>query len=260
MGGAEAHNGPLGQRPPATLVIVAAGSGERLGADRPKALVPVAGRPMYEWSLAAAARAARIGAVVIAAPAGYEGEFAPLAGGRGGDSAGGPGQEGEGLDLQVVTGGAVRSESVLRALAAVESDLVIVHDAARPLVNPALFDLALARLDADLDLAAVVAAAPVTDTIKRCLPGVGKGALPTVAETLDRSELWAVQTPQAFRGDVLRQALAAGGELAAATDDAMLVEALGCRVAILPASPSNFKVTTAEDLSRAESELGSRDR
>lgn len=245
LGGAGIPRGPVEKRPPATLVVVAAGSGERLGADRPKALVPVAGRPLYRWSLAAARAANRIGAVVIAAPPGHEGEFADPA-----------------TSVQVVTGGAVRSESVLRALAAVESELVVVHDAARPLVAPALFDLAVERLEDEPALAGIVAAAPVTDTIKRCAPVTGdgrrEGSLPIVTETLDRSELWAVQTPQAFRTEILRAALERPDDLAAATDDAMLVEAAGGTVAILPAGGGNFKVTTREDLERADSLLSQR--
>lgn len=246
---------PSGQRPPATVVIVAAGSGERLGADRPKALVQVAGRPLYEWSLAAALEASQVGSAVIAAPPGFEAEFEPGGVGGGGEK-----------PACVVTGGAVRSESVLLALEAVESDLVVVHDAARPLAEPALFDLVLDRLAQSPDLAAVIAAAPVTDTIKRASPasaeaeGSGGGAaagLPLVAETLDRSELWAVQTPQAFRTESLRRALRSTGSLASATDDAMLVEALGERVALLASTPANFKVTTPEDLARADAILAS---
>jgi 2-C-methyl-D-erythritol 4-phosphate cytidylyltransferase len=229
---------------------VAAGSGQRLGADRPKALVQVAGRPLYGWSLAAALASDAIASVVIAAPAGFEGEF---------DT--GVADAGESKPVTVVTGGAVRSESVLRALEAVETDLVAVHDAARPLVEPALFDQAVERLWQAPELAAVIAAAAVTDTVKRAAPldpdaAVGGESLPLVAETLDRSQLWAVQTPQVFRSEVLRRALRTADSLAAATDDAMLVEALGERVALLPWSPRNFKVTTPEDLARAVSILG----
>lgn len=248
LGGVGTEQGPEGQRPPATAVIVAAGSGERLGADLPKALVAVAGRPMYEWSLLAACAVSRVGAVVIAVPPGWERDFASATRERR-----------HTVPVRVVAGGAVRSESVLRALDTVESDLVVVHDAARPMVESVLFDEALKCLEDDKELAGVVAATPVNDTIKRAdMPAVGNSGLPTVTETLDRSALWAVQTPQAFRVDVLRAALEQPASLAAATDDAMLVEALGHRVAILPATPGNFKVTTPEDLARAEIALGSR--
>ena len=157
----------------AVALLVAAGSGERLGARRPKAFVVLAGRPMLEWSLAAL-RAAGLHEIVVALP---EGEDAP-----------------EGCTG--VRGGATRSESVRRALAAApEADEVVVHDAARPLVTPAHFTAALAAL-ADADCA--IAAAPVTDTIKEA------GADRRVTATLDRSRLWAIQTPQAFRRAALR--------------------------------------------------------
>lgn len=258
-GGAGATSGSMGGRPPATLVVLAAGSGKRLGAGRPKAMVEVGGRPMYEWSLRAARRAARVDAVVIAAPPGHKGELDAAAGEfdveerRAGAKP---------LPVSVVAGGAARSESVLRALEGVETELVAIHDAARPLVEPELIDLVLGRLGEERELAGVVAAAPVIDTIKVAAPpgeGGGAGDLPVVEQTLDRSRLWAVQTPQAFRLDALREALArAGGDLARATDDAMLVEEAGGRVAVLPWSRDNFKVTTPADLGRADAVLSHR--
>lgn len=243
LGGAGSEQGPKGRRPPVTVVIVAAGSGERLGAGRPKALVPVAGRPMYQWSLAAARVADRVGAVVIAAPAGFEAEF---------ELQSDPTGTIDNCPVTVVTGGAVRSESVLRALAAVETELVLIHDAARAMADSTLFDRAVEGLEQDQSLAGLIAAAPVTDTIKRCEVDEGSAELPRVRETLDRSQLWAVQTPQAFRVAILREALAAATSLAAATDDAMLVEAAGGAVGVLPAPSGNFKITTADDLARAE--------
>jgi len=203
-------------------ILVAAGSGERLGAPVPKAFVVVGGRPMLEWSLDAL-RAAGIEEVVVALP---EGGAAP-AGCRG------------------VRGGATRSESVRNALAAAgDADRVVVHDAARPLVEPELFARCLAGLErAD----AAIAAARVTDTIKR---GDARGV---VAETLDRSVLWAVQTPQAFRAAALRRALDQPETvLRAATDDAMLVEARGGTVQLVEAGAGNLKVTTPRDLEVAE--------
>ena len=253
--------GVTGRRPPATLVIVAAGSGERLGADRPKALVPVAGRPLFAWSLHDARRADRLGAVVIAAPPGREGEFEAWLSSspptEGGDRADSGSVATDDLEVTVVAGGASRSESVKLALAEVRTELVAVHDAARPLAGPGLFDRTLERLEGDPGLAGVIAAAPVTDTIKRASPPADHGdVLPVVSETLDRSELWAVQTPQAFRTEILREALEKADSLASATDDSMLVEALGHRVEVLPAAAANFKVTTPEDLARAEAILG----
>jgi 2-C-methyl-D-erythritol 4-phosphate cytidylyltransferase len=148
-----------------------------------------------------------------------------------------------------VPGGTVRSLSVRAALRAVEGDPVLVHDAARPLVTPALVEDVLAGL-ADAD--AAIAATPVTDTVKEARDG-------QVVRTLDRAGLWAIQTPQAFRRDALERALDQPDDvLAAATDDASLVEALGGTVRIVEARRENFKVTTPLDLRLAELLLGQR--
>jgi 2-C-methyl-D-erythritol 4-phosphate cytidylyltransferase len=204
---------------PAALLL-AAGSGERLGVGRPKAFVELAGRPMLEWSLAAL-RAAGITDVVVALP---DGAAAP-AGTRG------------------VRGGATRSASVRAALAEAAGDVVVVHDAARPLVTPDVFTRVLEAL-ADAECA--IAAAPVHDTIKEAEAG-------TVTVTLDRSKLWAVQTPQAFRRAALARALDVPDDiLARATDDAWLIERAGGRVRVVETSPANFKVTTPHDLRVAE--------
>ena len=206
----------------AVALLVAAGSGERLGATRPKAFVAVAGRPMLEWSVRAL-RAAGIETIVVALPQGE----APPAGCAG------------------VRGGSNRSESVRAALeASAGEDPVVVHDAARPLVTPEHFTRALAAL-AGAD--AAIAAAPVTDTIKEA------GGDREVTRTLDRSKLWAVQTPQAFRRAALAAALAADAEtLARATDDAWLIERAGGRVRLVESTAANFKVTTPHDLRVAE--------
>jgi 2-C-methyl-D-erythritol 4-phosphate cytidylyltransferase len=125
-------------------------------------------------------------------------------------------------------------------------ELVVVHDAARPLVTPGLIDAVVDQLAADDDAAAVIAATPVTDTIKQASDGR------QVERTLDRSGLWAVQTPQAFRADALREALADPDSLPEASDDAMLVERRGGRVLIHSTSPDNIKVTTPFDLRVAD--------
>jgi len=145
------------------------------------------------------------------------------------------------LGLALVEGGATRSASVRSGLAAAgDVAAVVVHDAARPLVEPALFGATLTAL-ADAD--AAIAAARVPDTVKEA------GADGIVVRTLDRSRLWAVQTPQAFRADVLHRALAAGEDvLRQATDDAWLVERAGGTVRVVESSPANFKVTTPHDL------------
>lgn len=214
--------------------MVAAGSGSRLGASVPKALVPVAGRPMLEWSIDALLGTASIREVVVALPAGAE---LPQRRDR----------------VRSVEGGAERSHSVRAALvAAGDADLVLVHDAARPLVTPEIAAPvleAVARPGVD----AAVAAAPVSDTIKVA------GHDGVVDRTLDRSTLWAVQTPQVFRREALDRVLAEPDEtLAAATDDASLVEAAGGTVVVVETTPENFKVTTRLDLRVAELLLGER--
>jgi 2-C-methyl-D-erythritol 4-phosphate cytidylyltransferase len=157
-----------------------------------------------------------------------------------------------GGDHSVVAGGETRSESVAAALETVDSKLVVVHDAARPLVSAELIDAVIDDLLADPEAGAVVAAAPVTDTIKEVARGM------EVDRTLDRSSLWAAQTPQAFRAEALRRAFASTAVLAQATDDAMLIERLGGRVLLHQAPVENLKVTTPLDLRVAELLLADR--
>lgn len=223
----------------AAALLLAAGSGERLGAGGPKALVPLAGRPMYQFSLNAFRAAGRIGPILIAVPPGRAGDFADAG------------------DATLVEGGAARSLSVANALAALDAgdsdcDLVAVHDAARPLVDPELIDSAVELLEASPGVDAVIAAAPVTDTVKR----VGAGGL--VKQTLDRSKLRAVQTPQVFRRASLADAIAAG-EPENATDDASLIEAAGGSVVVIDSPSFNIKVTVREDLAIAEARIADRD-
>ena len=208
-------------------MIAAAGSGERLGAGGPKAFVEVAGRQLIEWSLEAFRAAETIGEIVVAAPPGRDGEVAELG-------------------VVAVAGGEHRSESVANALPLCDTELVVVHDAARPLVTPELIDAVVEQLAAEEDADAVIAAAPVTDTIKQA-SDAGQ-----VERTLDRAGLWAVQTPQAFRAAALREALADPESLPGATDDAMLVERRGGRVLVHPAPAENIKVTKPFDLRVAE--------
>jgi 2-C-methyl-D-erythritol 4-phosphate cytidylyltransferase len=218
-------------------VIAAAGSGERLGAGGPKALVELAGRPLVDWALEAAREARSVGPIVVAMPAGV--------------SLADAGRSAE--DAIEVEGGASRSQSVAAAMERVKGDYVVVHDAARPLVTAELIDAVVAELVDDADCAAVVAATPVTDTVQE----VARGR--EVDRTLDRSSLWSAQTPQAFRADALREALASTRLLAQATDDAMLVERLGHKVVLHEAPAENIKVTTELDLRIAELLLAGRD-
>src|SRR4051812_31232966 len=209
-------------------IIPAAGSGERLGSDGPKAFVVCGGRPLLEWSLDALG--AVCDRVIVAVPSGYED-----------------------AERDFVGGGAVRSESVRLALAAApEASVAVVHDAARPLVTPALVRACVGALSDGAEGA--IAAAPMTDTVKEAAPDDLR-----VVRTLDRSVLWRIQTPQVFRADVLRRALDVDdATLAAATDDAALVEASGGFVRVVEAPADNIKVTRPVDLKVAEALLAER--
>jgi 2-C-methyl-D-erythritol 4-phosphate cytidylyltransferase len=204
-------------------IVPAGGGGERLGADRPKAFVVCAGRPLIEWSLSVLREVCD--RVVVAVP---ETHVQPP---------------------DFVQGGESRSESVRNALAAApEATVAVVHDAARPLVTRELVRRCLDALELGVDGA--IAAAPMTDTVKEAGPD-GR-----VLRTLDRSALWSIQTPQVFRADVLRRALDRdAAALAAATDDAALVEEMGGMVRVVEAPPENIKVTRAADLRIAEALL-----
>jgi 2-C-methyl-D-erythritol 4-phosphate cytidylyltransferase len=224
----------------ATAVVAAAGTGERLGAGIPKALVPLGGRPMISWCLAALAASQRVLSAVIAAPAGHEDEIRAVATDTLAD-----------MPFTVTTGGQTRSESVANAIASVEGSYeVLIHDAARPLAAPDLFDRCVERLD-HWRCDGVVAAARAVDTIKEADAG-GR-----VIATLERGMLWAVQTPQVFQPRPLLKALAQG-DLARATDDAQLVEAVGGDIRVVEAPRYNLKITTEQDLRIAELLLAAR--
>lgn len=219
----------------AVALIVAAGRGERLGSGRPKALVTLCGRPMLEWSVRALQHVDAVNRIVVALPAAALGQ-APSG-------------------VLAVAGGAQRSHSVRAALGASGAgDPVIVHDGARPFATAELFEQALRELERSQGVDAVVAAMPVSDTIKEVAPDGH-----TVARTLDRGRLWAVQTPQVFRRAVLERALAVPDEqLAQATDDAWLVERAGGVVRLIASASRNMKITTREDLRIAELLMGER--
>jgi 2-C-methyl-D-erythritol 4-phosphate cytidylyltransferase len=212
-------------------VLAAAGSGERLGADRPKAFAKLGELPLLAESLRRLDETDWVDAVVVAAPPGWE-EPAILT----------AEELGAGKVSAVVTGGATRADSVRAGVAEVPDDalVILVHDAARPLLEEAVLERVLAPLSEGWD--GVVPALPIADTVKRVEGGA-------VTETLDRSSLVAAQTPQAFLADVFRRALAAGGD---ASDCAALVEAVGGRVKVVEGDARLLKVTTREDLAAVE--------
>jgi 2-C-methyl-D-erythritol 4-phosphate cytidylyltransferase len=199
---------------------------------------------MVEWSIDAFRGCDSVRSIVVAAPAGHVGDLG-------------------GHDLGVVAGGETRAQSVANALEAVGTEYVAIHDAARPLLTPELVEALVADLDATPEAAGVIAAAPVTDTVKRAttcslsVDGNEKEQLKIVA-TADRAELWAAQTPQVFRTEALRAALAAAERPQEATDEAMLVEWNGGTVLVHPVAEQNLKVTTPLDLRVAELLLAER--
>jgi 2-C-methyl-D-erythritol 4-phosphate cytidylyltransferase len=218
-------------------VLAAAGAGERLGVDRPKAFAALGGRPLLAESLDRLDRCPWVDAIVVAAPAGWE-EPAILLSEELATS----------KVVSCVTGGATRAESVRNALANVpeEALVVLVHDAARPLVSDEIVERVLGPLSEGYD--GVVPALPVPDTLKRVADG-------RVEETVAREELVGAQTPQAFLAPVLRRAFE--GDLSGATDCASLVELAGGSVAVVEGDPRLLKVTTAGDLALVEALLGS---
>jgi 2-C-methyl-D-erythritol 4-phosphate cytidylyltransferase len=215
-------------------VLAAAGKGERLGLDRPKAFAKLGRRALIEEVLERLDGCEWVEHIVVAAPPGWE-EPCILAA-----------EEVAATKVaETVTGGETRTDSVRRALAEVPEDaaVVIVHDAARPLVSDDVVERVVTGLEDGWD--AAVPVLPVADTVKRV-----EGDL--VMETLDRDGLAAAQTPQAFVGGALRRALAAGAE---ASDCAALVEADGGRVRAVPGDPRLVKITDAGDLALVESWL-----
>jgi 2-C-methyl-D-erythritol 4-phosphate cytidylyltransferase len=220
----------------ASAIIVAAGSGVRLGSGVPKAFVKIGGRTMLSYSLAAVGQVNSIGEVVIAVPEGFESAARAEAAAAG-----------LGAAVKITPGGIERQDSVRIALGltSAESELVIVHDAARPLATPAIFEACIA---AAARAGGAIAAIPVADTLKRIADSDR-----TIAATVARTGLWQAQTPQAFRRDLLlaahRRAVSEG---IVATDDADLVERTGVRVEVVEGSTANIKVTTPSDLAIVE--------
>jgi 2-C-methyl-D-erythritol 4-phosphate cytidylyltransferase len=223
------------------LLIACAGSGRRMGAERNKLLLEVAGRPVLAWTLAAALAAPEIRWIgIVGQPVDQAAIEALVAAAQ--------------PDRPVVwiQGGDTRQDSVANGLAALpaEAEAVLIHDGARCLVEPELIARCVAAVNAG---EAVIAAAPVTDTIKR-VDGEG-----VIQDTPDRAVLWGAQTPQGFPVVQLRQAHArAAAEGWSVTDDASLFERLGWAVKVIPAPPSNIKITTPFDLTIAAAVLAAR--
>ncbi len=218
-------------------ILLCAGRGERLGAGIEKALVPLAGRPLFTWGLESLERCEAIEAIVMVGPVAKLRDLLAASG------------LAARKIVAWVEGGRERQHSVGRGLHALPEGFthVAIHDCARALASPAL----VARVVGDAVIhGAALAAIPLEDTVKRV-------SLEVVEQTVPRSGLWRAQTPQAFRRDWLVAAHEAAGK-ALATDDAALVEAQGHRVRVTMGETSNFKITTPEDLSLAEAWLTAR--
>jgi 2-C-methyl-D-erythritol 4-phosphate cytidylyltransferase len=219
-------------------LLLAAGRGERLRHPLPKALALLAGSPLVVRSLRALAASPQVEWIVPVVPGGAVAAFeAALAG-----------EAGERKLAPLVVGGAERQDSMAAGLAALPPgiELVAVHDAARPLVRP---EDVTRVIDAAAQSGAAILAVPARDTVKRVRGGA-------VVETPPRDECYSAQTPQVFRADLLREALAkARAERVVATDDSALVERLGVRVTVVSGDPHNLKITGPEDLAWAEALL-----
>ena len=223
------------------LLIACAGSGRRMGAERNKLLLEVAGRPVLAWTLQAALASASIRWIGIVGQPIDQADILAMV------EAANPQKP-----VAWIQGGDTRQDSVCNGLAALPADArsVLIHDGARCLVEPGLIDRCAAAVDGG---AAVIAAAPVTDTIKR----VDDQGL--IQDTPDRSHLWGAQTPQGFPVEQLRQAhTRARAEGWSVTDDASLFERLGWAVSVMESSPANIKITTPFDLTIAEAVLAAR--
>lgn len=221
----------------AVAIVLAAGAGRRVGAEEPKAFLSIGGRPMLAVAAGAAAASPLVGAVIVAAPGGWE-ERAETC------------LEGCGVPVLVVTGGETRQASVRAALDAVSSEtsIVAIHDAARPFAPPDLFTAVIAAVNQRTPGAVPVS--PVADTVKQVADGL-------VVGTLARELLALAQTPQAFDVSVLRGAHRSAAEAGVVlTDDSAALEHDGIAVAAIPGDPNNVKITTLFDLANADARMG----
>jgi 2-C-methyl-D-erythritol 4-phosphate cytidylyltransferase/2-C-methyl-D-erythritol 2,4-cyclodiphosphate synthase len=220
-----------------TAIIAAGGRGARLGGARPKQLLSLGGRPILQHSVDAFLSNDRIADIIVALPRELTASIPEYL--RSGSK-----------PVAIVEGGERRQDSVANAFSSVPSraELVVIHDAARPLVT---LDLISRTVDAAARFGAAIAALPATDTVKR------SNADRVVVDTIPRGEIFLAQTPQAFRVHVLRDALSQARASGDATDEAMLAERAGHRVHLVDGDPRNLKITTAEDLATAERLIGS---
>lgn len=218
--------------PTCIALIVAGGSGQRFGAERPKQYLDLAGKPVLRRTVEAFLRHPQVtGVRVVIDPTWREAYETAV----------------DGLNLpEPVAGGASRQDSVRNGLEALSADgapdLVLIHDAARPLIDAATIAAVITQLDS---VPGAIAAVPVADTLKR-----GNGGGNAIAGTVDREGLWRAQTPQGFRFPAILEAHRAAAGLSL-TDDAAVAERAGLAVALVPSKEDNFKVTTPDDLSRA---------
>lgn len=218
--------------PSLAVLIPAGGLGTRLGRRTPKQFLRLGGAPILAATLRHFTHHPDVTAIVVAAPEAHVARTRRLVGRAGR------------RPVEVVTGGPTRQDSVWLALQAAPAaaDIVVVHDAVRPFIDRRLIDAVVA---AAAEHGAAICALPVAETVKRVRDGA-------VEATLDRSGLWAVQTPQAFRPALLREAHdKARRDGVVGTDDAMLVERLGHPVRVVPGRAGNVKITTPDDLRRA---------
>jgi len=215
-----------------TAIIAAAGQGRRLGAAVPKQLLQIGDRSILERSVAAFASHERVNDVIVVLPPAL---------------ATAPPDWLSADDVRVVAGGSRRQDSVANAFDRVlpESDVVLVHDAARPFVSPELISRSI---DAAAEFGAAIVALPASDTVKRV---EGEGTRALIVETIPRASAYLAQTPQAFRREILGAAVALGRTGVEATDEAMLAERAGHRVHVVEGDPANVKITTARDLDAA---------
>lgn len=223
-----------------TVVLAAAGPGTRLGAPEPKAFVLLRDVPLFIHTLRALLRSPAVSSVVVAVPAGER-----VRAERWLDKLG-PWH----CPVRLVPGGTERQDSVRNGLESADTELVAVHDAARPFIDA---DVIQAAVTAAAEHGASIVATPATDTLKR-VDSNGR-----IVATIPRDDVWLAQTPQVFRAEILREAHAAASRAnLSLTDDAALVERLGLPVRVVRGNPENRKITTAADLRWADWLLGQR--